>query len=114
MTGYRIPPLKLTGYLQYRPNERWSNRVQVTYFGSKDYRLDGVNSFGRREVSSYTTVDLISRYELSKQDTLTLGVENLFNRDYYPQYSQLMRNSLNSSRLPAAGTVLTAMYTHRW
>ncbi len=114
MTGYRIPPLKLTGYLQYRPNERWSNRVQVTYFGSKDYRLDGVNSFGRREVSSYTTVDLISRYELSKQDTLTLGIENLFNRDYYPQYSQLMRNSLNSSRLPAAGTVLTAMYTHRW
>ncbi|WP_268640427.1 TonB-dependent receptor domain-containing protein, partial [Escherichia coli] len=23
MTGYRIPPLKLTAYLQYRPNERW-------------------------------------------------------------------------------------------
>lgn len=66
------------------------------------------------EVSSYTTVDLISRYELSKQDTLTLGIENLFNRDYYPQYSQLMRNSLNSSRLPAADTVLTAMYSHRW
>ncbi|QQX88762.1 TonB-dependent siderophore receptor [Cupriavidus necator] len=114
MTGYRIPPLKLTAYVQYRPISTWSNRLQVTYYGGRDYRLNDQNSFGRREVSSYTTVDLISRYQVSKKDTITVGIENLFNRYYYPLYSQLMRNSNNTSRLPAAGITLTAMYQHRW
>ncbi|EYS93587.1 hypothetical protein CF68_26800 [Cupriavidus sp. SK-4] len=114
MTGYRIPPLKLTAYVQYQPISTWSNRLQVTYYGGRDYRLNDQNSFGRREVSSYTTVDLISRYQVSKKDTITVGIENLFNRYYYPLYSQLMRNSNNTSRLPAAGITLTAMYQHRW
>ena len=114
MTGYRIPPLKLTAYLQYRPNERWSNRIQANYFGGKDYRLNGVESFGRRDVSSYFTVDLMSQYQPNSNDTFILGIENLFNRDYYPLYSQLMRSNTNTSRLPAAGTVLTLTYQHRW
>lgn len=114
MTGYRIPPIKLTAYLQYRPTESWSNRIQANYFGGKDYRLDGAESFGRREVGSYFTVDLMSRYQFTPKDTLIVGVENLFNRDYYPLYSQLMRSSTNTSRLPASGTVLTLTYQHRW
>ncbi len=114
MTGYRVPPLKLTAYLQYRPNERWSGRVQANYFGAKDYRLDGKESFGRRDVNSYFTVDLMGRYQPDPRNTFILGVENLFNRDYYPLYSQLMRSNTNTSRLPAAGAVLTLTYQHRW
>ncbi len=114
MTGYRIPPLKLTAYLQYRPNERWSGRLQANYFGAKDYRLDGKESFGRRDVNSYFTVDLMGRYQPDPRNTFILGVENLFNRDYYPLYSQLMRSNTNTSRLPAAGAVLTLTYQHRW
>ena len=114
MTGYRIPPLKLTAYLQYRPNERWSGRMQANYFGAKDYRLDGKESFGRRDASSYFTVDLMGRYQPDPRNTFILGVENLFNRDYYPLYSQLMRSNTNTSRLPAAGAVLTLTYQHRW
>ncbi|HWU97484.1 MAG TPA: TonB-dependent receptor [Oxalicibacterium sp.] len=114
MTGYRIPPLKVTAYVQYKPNEQWSNRLQATYFGSRDYRLKGVESFGRREVDSYTTVDLISRYAFTKKDSVTVGVENLFDRYYLPAYSQLMRNSNNTSRLPATGAVLSVMYNHVW
>lgn len=114
MTGYRIPPLKLTAYLHYRPNERWSGRLQANYFGAKDYRLDGKESFGRRDVNSYFTVDLMGRYQPDPRNTFILGVENLFNRDYYPLYSQLMRSNTNTSRLPAAGAVLTLTYQHRW
>ena len=47
-------------------------------------------------------------------DQLSLGIQNLFNRDYYPLYSQLLRNNNNTSHLPAPGTVLTASYTHNW
>lgn len=114
MTGYRIPPLKLTGYLQYRPISQWTNRLQVSYYAGRDYRLNGQNSFGRRDTGGYTTLDLISRYQLTRKDTITIGIENLLNRDYYPLYSQLLRNSSNTSRLPAAGITLTAMYQHRW
>lgn len=114
MTGYRIPPLKLTAYLEFKPTQDWSNRVQVTYFDSADYRLNGVASFGRRKVDSYTTVDMISQYQFSENDQVSMGIQNLFNRSYYPLYSQLMRSSNNTSHLPAPGTVLTASYTHQW
>lgn len=103
MTGFRVPPLKLTAYLQYQPNADWSNRLQATYIGSQDYRLDGQASFGRREVHSYSTLDLISDYRLSDADKLSLGIQNLLNRDYYPLYSQLMRSSNTSHRCKAQG-----------
>ncbi|APO82861.1 TonB-dependent siderophore receptor [Pseudomonas putida] len=114
MTGYRVPPLKLTAYVQYKPTLDWSNRLQATFFDAKDYRLDGVDSFGRHQVSSYTTVDLVSQYQISTDDKVSVGIQNLFNRDYYPLYSQLLRNNNNTSHLPAPGTVLTASYTHNW
>ena len=114
MTGYRVPPLKLTAYVQYKPTLEWSNRLQATFFDGKDYRLDGVDSFGRHQVSSYTTVDLVSQYQISADDKVSVGIQNLFNRDYYPLYSQLLRNNNNTSHLPAPGTVLTASYTHDW
>lgn len=114
MTGYRVPPLKLTAYVQYKPTLDWSNRLQATFFDGKDYRLDGVDSFGRHQVSTYTTVDLVSQYQISADDKVSVGIQNLFNRDYYPLYSQLLRNNNNTSHLPAPGTVLTASYTHNW
>ncbi|QKK96789.1 TonB-dependent siderophore receptor [Pseudomonas sp. 13159349] len=114
MTGYRVPPLKLTAYVQYKPTLDWSNRLQATFFDAKDYRLDGLDSFGRHQVSSYTTVDLVSQYQITADDKVSVGIQNLFNRDYYPLYSQLLRNNNNTSHLPAPGTVLTASYTHNW
>jgi iron complex outermembrane recepter protein len=114
MTGYRIPPLKLTAYISYSPTETWTNRLQATYFGSEDYRLNGLNSFGRYDVKSYTTADLISSFALNKKDTVTIGLENMFNRKYYPLYSQLLRTSNNTSHLLASGATLKVTYSHKW
>lgn len=114
MTGYRIPPLKLTAYLEHAPLDAWRNRLQATYFGNRDYRLDGRESFGRQEVDSYVVVDLLSRYRLDEHNSVTLGIQNLFNRQYYPTYSQLLRSNDNTSHLPAAGTLLSLRYDHRW
>ncbi|MCU4313854.1 TonB-dependent siderophore receptor [Acinetobacter bereziniae] len=114
MTGYRIPPLKVIGYISYSPTDTWTNRIQATYFGSEDYRLNGVNSFGRYDVKSYTTADLISSFALNKKDTLTIGLENMFNRKYYPLYSQLLRTSNNTSHLLASGLTMKVTYSRNW
>ncbi|MBS7776936.1 TonB-dependent receptor [Acidovorax sp. CCYZU-2555] len=114
MTGFRIPPLKLSAYVEYRPNARWSHRIQATSYAAKDYRLDGKTSFGRYDTSGYTTVDLISQWKIDPKNRVSLGVENLFNRSYFPLYSQLLRSNNNTSRLPAAGTVLRVSYAHTW
>lgn len=114
MTGFRIPPLKVTAYISYSPTDTWTNRIQATYFGAQDYRLNGNNGFGRYDVKSYTTADLISSFAINKQDTMTIGIENMFNREYYPLYSQLMRNSNNTSHLLASGVTAKVSYTHKW
>lgn len=114
MTGFRIPPLKLTAYVSYNPTETWTNRLQATYFGSEDYRLNGKNSFGRYDVKTYTTADLISSFALNKKDTVTIGLENMFNRKYYPLYSQLLRSGNNTSHLVANGATLKVTYSHKW
>lgn len=114
MTGFRIPPLKLTAYVEYRPNARWSHRLQATSYAAKDYRLDGKTSFGRYDTRGYTTVDLISQWKIDPKNRVSVGVENLFNRHYFPLYSQLLRSNNNTSRLPAAGAVLRVSYAHTW
>lgn len=113
-TGYRIPPLKLTGYVVYAPSDRWDVRLQGLYSDDRDYRLGGVASFGRREVKSYALLDLIAKYRLTDQDTVTVGVENLLNAQYLPVYSQLLRSSNNTSRVPGNGATLTITFKRNW
>lgn len=114
MTGYRIPPLKITAYAEYAPSDRLDFRLQGLFSGDRDYRLNGVASFGRREVESYLLLDLIARYNVTARDQVTLGIENLLNNQYLPVYSQLLRSNTNTSRVPANGATLTLAYTRSW
>lgn len=114
MPGNRIPPLKFTAYVEYRPTESWSHRLQTTAFKGKDYRLNGVASFSRRDTEGYATVDLISQWKISDESSASIGVENLLNQYYYPLYSQLLRSDTNTSHLPASGAVLKIGFTHNW
>lgn len=114
MTGYRIPPLKLSAYLEYRPSDAWLHRIQVTSYSSKDYRLAGRTGFGRYDTQGYTTVDAMSQWSINANNRVSAGIENLFNRYYYPLYSQLLRNNNNTSHLPAPGASLRVTYSHTW
>ena len=114
MGGYRVPPLKVTGYVELAPTERLTLRLQGLVSGARDYRLNGVNSFGRRDVKSYAVIDLVGNYHVTDKDTLTLGIENLLNKQYLPVYSQLMRSSSNTSRVPANGATMTVSYKRAW
>ncbi len=83
------------------------------YVDSGDFRLNGVESFGRRTTESYWTANLVSRYELGN-GSIDVGIENLFNNDYHTLYGQLLRSSTNQSHIPARGRTLRLGYTHRW
>lgn len=113
MHGFRIPPLKATAYLEHGVSSSWLNRVQVLYSGSEDYRINGVESFGRREVDSYTSLDWISRWQL-QNSSVEIGIENLLNEDYFPVYGQLLRSSRNTSHIPARGRTLRVGYRLHW
>ncbi len=114
MTGYRVPPLKVTAYVEVTPVDRLDIRVQGLLSGDRDYRLNVVQSFGRRDVEQYAVFDITGRYRPTDRDTITAGIENLFDMQYLPVYSQLLRSNLNSSRVPANGATLTIGYRRSW
>nr|WP_251007921.1 TonB-dependent receptor [Sphingobium sp. BHU LFT2] len=114
MTGYRIPPLKVTAYVGITPLEGLNIRLQGLLSGDRDYRLNDATSFGRRKVEQYVTFDLLGSYRLNERGLVTAGIENIFNEQYLPVYSQLLRNDLNSTRIPANGATLTVAYRHSW
>ena len=47
-------------------------------------------------------------------DKIPTDLENMFNRKYYPLYSQLLRSGDNTSHLVANGATLKVSYSHKW
>ncbi len=99
LDGFRIPPPKLTVYVEHVtvPRWRWVNRLQVLYSGDRDRAFNAGVGFGGRKVEDYTVADLISSVQLGP-GMLRVGVENLLNNQYFPVVSQLETgNSLNAA-----------------
>ncbi len=111
MNGFRIPPLKLTAYVEHDtlPRLRWRNRLQILYVGSRDPGL-GERAFGGRAVNNYATADWTSSMAVGPGD-LRFGIENLFNRQYFTTVSQLLRTGRNDSFTAARGATLHLAYT---
>nr|WP_277875743.1 TonB-dependent receptor [Trichocoleus sp. FACHB-90] len=108
LDGFRIPPLKLTAYIQHQTTPGWSNRLQLLYSGSRDAEGSG---FGLNEVESYLTVDYISSIKVGP-GTFNIGVENLFNAQYFPIVSQLQTEDISYSA--ARGRTLRVGYSFTW
>ncbi|ABA57919.1 TonB-dependent receptor [Nitrosococcus oceani] len=114
LNGFRIPPVKIFGYIEFDtvPRWQWRNRVQVLYSGDRERAFEdlGPMAFGGRKVESFTTVDLISTLQLGP-GTLKLGVENLLNNQYFTPVSQMLRNRNNTSYAAARGAVFNIGYS---
>jgi len=94
LNGFRIPPLKLTAYVENETLPGWQNRLQLLYSGNRDRAFDaGVDS---QDVNDYFTLDLISSLKLG-EGTLQLGIQNLLNNQYFTPASQLLRLRTNDS-----------------
>lgn len=86
---WRIPPVKVTGYIEYDFGEEWMVRLQGLYSGSEN-RFPSIPQWtesGKSAVDSYFTAD-ISVSGKAGPGKLSIGVQNLFNRYYFPLLSQ--------------------------
>ncbi|HEX7125813.1 MAG TPA: TonB-dependent receptor [Thermodesulfobacteriota bacterium] len=112
LNSFRIPPIKVTAYLEHETRPGWRNRLQALYSGSRG-RFGTSTAFGERPLSSYVVLDLISQVEVGP-GTLTLAVENLLNRQYFTRESQLLRTGRNDSYAAAEGASLAVAYSVRY
>lgn len=95
--GDRINPPKLTAYTIFRPLENWSLFVQMINTSGRDKfePVNGAYTYGTGPIKSFTAFNLSSSYTFREKSTIRLGVENLFNKDYYSVISQWQSNNMN-------------------
>ncbi len=81
----RIAPPKVTTYIRYAPIERLNLRLQMLHAGKRNRfeKVNGLYSYGTGPVEGFTTFSFLGNLQLDGHSSLGLGVENLFNADYY-------------------------------
>jgi iron complex outermembrane receptor protein len=90
----RVPVWRATALVSYRFDDKWSASVAARYSGKQFGTLDNadVNGFAYQGTSKYFTVDVRVRYQIAKQWSVAVGIDNLNNYQYwnfhpYPQRS---------------------------
>jgi len=89
-----IPKWRASALVSYRFDDRWSVAYGARYSGAQYRTLNNadVNGFTYQGVSKYFTTDLRVRYQINRQWSAALGIDNLNNYQYwnfhpYPQRS---------------------------
>lgn len=111
LNSITVPPLKLTAYVENETVKGWRNRLQLLYSGDRDRAFnDGVED---GKISSFVTVDYISSIKLG-QGELQIGIQNLFNNQYFPVYSQYFAPFFDSANYAGQGRTLSIGYRIVW
>jgi iron complex outermembrane receptor protein len=97
----RIPPPSVTAHAEYELTPTSFVRAQLLWSGDRNaFPTTVPGRFHEGHVHPYTTVDVSSRFILAKNMELALGVRNLFNRDYYTNYSEGFNTNDNYMKAP--------------
>ena len=92
--GERISAPKYTAYVRYTPIKSLNLRVDLIGSGERDRFMvqesTGLYKTYEGKVSPYSIVNFAASYRMSSSTTFNLGIENLFNADYYPARSQFL------------------------
>ncbi|OGB06909.1 MAG: TonB-dependent receptor [Burkholderiales bacterium RIFCSPHIGHO2_12_FULL_65_48] len=92
----RIPEWRASAVATYRPDDKWSYTLGARYSGQQYSTLDNtdVNGFAYQGASRYFTTDVRVRYQITKQVSAAVGIDNLNNYQFwnfhpYPQRTYL-------------------------
>lgn len=96
MDGSRISAPILRGGVNYDVTPKWNLNVTGTFVGDRDKfapTANGTYLYAQGPVKSYFVANMFTSYQLSDSTSLSAGIENLFNNDYYPAFSQWYGNN---------------------
>ncbi|HEY0355585.1 MAG TPA: TonB-dependent receptor, partial [Flavisolibacter sp.] len=91
LTGLKIPPPKTTAYLRYTPVNAVDLMLQWIHYGDRKRftpRTNGTFAYGEGPVEGSGMVNLSSSWQVNKKVSLNLGIENLFNKDFFMPQAQ--------------------------
>ncbi|MCB1609229.1 MAG: TonB-dependent receptor, partial [Xanthomonadales bacterium] len=109
LDGLNIGPNRFNLYLQGEIAPEWSLRAQGALLSDRDF--DGLTSSGNANFDGYSLVDLILAWD-SPVGRLSLGVENLFNRQYVTYFSQVETGQRNDTFFAGSGRSLSLGWQH--
>lgn len=107
----RIPPMKLTGFVEYEPFDWWRNRLQLLYSGDRE--PSGATNFNGApdDVESFVIVDYYASFKAGPGN-VRLGVENVLNEDYFPVAAQAF--GTNAAYSKGQGRSVSLSYRFEW
>jgi iron complex outermembrane receptor protein len=91
LNGRRISAPKITGSIAYSPLQVMDIILNYTGIASRDRFVKnstGVYNGNEGAVKAYNLFNLIAGLRVNKSTRISLGVENLFNEDYFPARAQ--------------------------
>ncbi len=111
----RIPPTKITAFVQYTPTDRATYRLDALSSGSRNPKSEQFT--GLQDIESYVVLDASARFQLGSGD-LSLRVDNLLDADYAPVLQQSFSVEAfdfdDYYYVEAPGRTLSASYTVRF
>lgn len=98
LSGRRISPELLNGFIEHEITDSWNARLQFAYSGDRNkFPSSPVGRFYTGRVEPTTRVDASTRFEVGPAD-FTVGVSNLLNNDYYTVTSQMLNRNERYSK----------------
>jgi len=100
----RIPPKKITAYVEHDLGESWRIRLQGIYSGSRK-KFPGSTAFWEGDIHDWFVMDISASGKVGP-GTLTVGVNNLLNTDYFTHISEsAQQNNRFSKAQGATGSI---------
>lgn len=106
-----IAPIKFTAYLENETLPGWNNRLQALIVGGRNRAAAaGVEPL---PIESYATVDFISSVDIGS-GTLQIGIENLFDTQYFPAVAQFLSGFDDRNYNGGRGRTVRILYSTTW
>ena len=97
----RIPPPSATLHAETELRPGTFVRAQMLWSGSRNAFPNTVpGRFHEGRIHSFTTVDVAGRFVIASNMEIGVGIRNLFNRDYYTNYSEGFNTNDNYIKAP--------------
>jgi len=114
--GDKIAPPKLTAYIRYQPIKQLNLRIQMLQAGDRNRfapdAATGLYTYGKGPVKQFTVFSFFSDFNIDGHSSVQLGVDNLFNKDYYTVTSQW--NARNENFVKGSGARININYTYKF